>query len=86
MNMNQMQCIGASCAEVDYGKAIVYWAKAELLKEKVKQKIDEKYGKKLDEVAELLVEVISEKEKSLKGAEDKQEELRIAFAQLYEGD
>jgi len=62
----QMAC-GASCASLDYAEALSRWAKVELLKEKVKAKMDKKYGEKLDRIADIVVEMA---EKRSKGAEE----------------
>ncbi len=41
-----------------HAKMLSNWAKAELLKEKVKQKMEAKYGKRLDSLADFTVEVM----------------------------
>ncbi|MBI4399523.1 hypothetical protein HY570_02130 [Candidatus Micrarchaeota archaeon] len=79
----QMTC-ESGCREVDYATALSKWGKVELLKEKVKQKMDQRYGAKLDKLAELIVEVVAEKAKKGEELEDKEEKLAKGFEELYE--
>ena len=81
--MQQKVCV-ASCGNESYARAITSWAKMELLKEKVKQRMDQRYGKQLDKVADLLVEVVSERAKGVKEIEAREEELQNAFEELGE--
>ncbi|GEM_PF-1929053 len=71
-----------SCAEMDYARALSKWAKVELLKEKVKQKLDAKYGKQLDKVADLIVEIMTERAKSQVDFAQKQQELETALGEM----
>ena len=82
---------GAGCGEASacgegrggfYARMIARWAKVELLREKVKQRIDAKYGKKLDKIADLIVEVVVEEAKNATEAERKEAELEDSFENL----
>lgn len=75
----QVTCGGSSCSTVDYARALAHWAKIELLKEKVKQRMEASYGKQLDKTADLIVEVLSERMKNAEELEKKEGELEQAF-------
>ncbi len=45
-------------SSVDHASRLAEWAKAELLKEKVKAKLDKRYGVKLDALADTIVDVL----------------------------
>ncbi len=77
-----VQVSDASC-RVDYAQAIESWAKIELLKEKVKARLDSQYGGKLDKLADLIVEVVVEKSKNAGGVEEKNSVLRSSWEDLY---
>ncbi len=77
-----MQVCATSCAEVDYAELLGRSAKFELLREKVKQRIDKQQGKKLDKIADLVVDAISQKAKTSEELEKKREQLRNAFEEL----
>lgn len=77
----QVYCGGNSC-EPDYAKMIAHWAKMELLKEKVKLRMEKKHGKELDKLADLIIEVVEERAKSVDELEKKEEELDEAFYQF----
>jgi hypothetical protein len=66
-------------SQADYSAAIADWAKLELLKEKVKARIDAKYGPKLDRMADLIVEVIEERHAAAGRWEAREEELSEGF-------
>ncbi len=51
-----------SDSQVSYSKALTNWAKTEVLKDLVKQKVKQKYGSKLEKVADNLVEIMFENE------------------------
>ena len=72
----------SSCAEMDYAYALAKWAKVELLKEKVKQKLDAKYGPQLEKVADLIVEIMTERAKNERDFGQKQEELEEALGEI----
>ena len=65
-----------------YAKLLSQWARAELLKEKVKQRMEIKYGKQLDSLADLIVEVAEEQARNHEKIQDKGEELENAFEEL----
>ena len=65
-----------------YAKLLSRWARAELLKEKVKQRMEMKYGKQLDNLADLIVEVAEEQARNHEKMENKEEELENAFDEL----
>ncbi|MBI5226260.1 hypothetical protein HY994_03400 [Candidatus Micrarchaeota archaeon] len=77
----QTQC-GNSCSSTDYARMLAHWAKMELLKEKVKARMDEKYGKQLDALADLIAEVVMDDAKTQDEAESRDEKLETAFDQL----
>ena len=77
-NQVQVYCGGASC-ETDYADRIAHWARMELLKEKVKMRLDAKYGKQLDKVADLIVDLVSERTKSDEELTQKETDLREAL-------
>ena len=79
----QIMCGPAGCDNIDYSKRLAFWAKMELLKEKVKQKMDAKHGQKLDKLADLIVEVVEDEAKGFGELEKKEEELDDAFAGVY---
>ena len=58
-----------------YAAMLSQWAKTELLKEKVKQKMNAKYGRQLDSLADLIVEIAEEQNK----IQTKKEEIENAF-------
>ena len=60
---------------IDYRKLLLKWAQAELLKEKVKAKLDKKYGKQLDEIAGTLVEVMVEEKQGIQQLAEKKEDV-----------
>ena len=69
---------------VDYRRMLLNWAKTELLKEKMKAKLDQKYGKELDRIADMLVEVVSEEEKSKRELGRKKEDVRTKLQSFFE--
>lgn len=75
-------CGASACGSVDYTRAIVAWAKIELLKEKVKARLNEKYGKQLDALADLVVEVVAERSQSEEGLEVREEKLAQAWDEI----
>ena len=78
---SEMQCSYES-REVDYARTLAFWVKKEILKDKVKQRMETKYGKKLDKIADLIVEIVTEKAKNAKELGNKGEELKAAFGDL----
>ena len=81
--MMQKTC-GSACGEADYARALAQWAKMELLKEKVKQRIDAKHGAKLEKVADLIVELVEAEQNSEEQMWKKEEELREQFESIGE--
>lgn len=81
-------CKSRSCgdAQVDYAIMLSHWAKAELLKEKIKQRMDSHYGKNLDKIADLIVEVIADKTKTRTSIQKKRQEIQEAFTELQSGE
>jgi hypothetical protein len=69
---------------IDYRKLLLNWAKTELLKEKVKAKLDKKYGKELEALADALVEVMSEEGAQKKEIGKKKEETRKKLKSFLE--
>ena len=59
-------------------------AKKELIKEKVKKKLEAEHGKKYDEIASLLVETMTMMKKDEKDSEKKMEEMRQRFYSMLE--
>lgn len=49
-------------SQVSYSKSLTDWAKTEVLKDLVKAKVREKYGSKLEKIADNLVEIMFENE------------------------
>ena len=68
----------------DYRKLLLNWAKTELLKEKVKAKLDKKYGKELEALADALVEVMSEEGAQKKEIAQKKESTRKKLKSFIE--
>jgi hypothetical protein len=62
---------------------LVKVAKAELLKEKVKQKLEEVEGKRLDEIANLLVETKMEFRKAKKDFWKKKMEMKERMMEIF---
>ncbi|MDP3742616.1 MAG: hypothetical protein Q8R15_04845 [Candidatus Micrarchaeota archaeon] len=79
---NGIQACATSCAEVDYAELMAKSAKFELLREKVKQRIDKQQGKELDKIADLVVDAISQKAKTSEELEKKRQQLASAFEEL----
>lgn len=70
----------------DYARGLEHWAKVELLTEKVKKRLVECFGEKLDKMADLVVAVVVESQKSEGGLARKQGELSDAFESLTDND
>ena len=85
-------CVGSNCS--DYGDfydamaermvQMTFWAHKAVLLEKLKQKIEEQDGKKLDELVDLLLEVSKSEQKSDKELEQKHEELREKIKETFD--
>ncbi|VVB70199.1 Uncharacterised protein [uncultured archaeon] len=56
-------------SQISYSKSLADWAKTEVLKDLVKQKVKEKYGLKLEKVADDLVELMFENDSISKDIE-----------------
>lgn len=78
----QVMCGSSACGPSDYAQAIATWAKMELLKEKVKARMNEKHGKQLDALADLIVEVVAERSQSEETREAQEEKLAQAWDQI----
>ena len=68
-----------------YAHRLAQWAKVELLKEKVKHRLEAQYGKQLDKMADLIVEVVAEKAKNAADLEEKEAKLADAWEE-WEGE
>ncbi len=77
-----MQCCQGMDCQTDYALAFAQWAKIELLKEKVKERMEKKYGKQLDTVADLLVDVASAREERRADVEKKEEAFEHSLREL----
>ncbi len=75
---------GFGASGVDYREMLLNWAKAELLKEKVKAKLDKKYGKELEALADALVEVMGEEGAQKKEIAQKKESTRKKLRSFLE--
>ena len=63
---------------------LVHSAKMELIKEKMKKKIEAVKGKQLDQVADLFVNAMMEKYKDEAESEKKREELQEKFDAIFD--
>ncbi len=81
----EMQCRSGYCGpgNVDYAYILGYWAKKELLKEKVKKRLEGKYGKKLDDLADAIVDLMKEKSKGEDEEAKRMEELDDKMASVF---
>ena len=70
---------------IDYKKMLLRWAKVELLKEKVKARLDQKYGKELDEIAGMLVDVMVEEGEHREELAKKKEGVHGRLRSFFEG-
>lgn len=79
-------CSAGGCGgqEVDYAAMIAGWAKTEILREKVKARLEKKYSAQLDKVADLVVEVITQRAASEDAVESSESELQEAVEGLYD--
>ncbi|MBI2445346.1 hypothetical protein HYV43_03090 [Candidatus Micrarchaeota archaeon] len=78
----QVMCAGAACGPSEYAHALAQWAKVELLKEKVKARIDQKHGAQLDALADLIVEVVTERAQGAESLERQEEKLAEAWDRI----
>lgn len=79
----QQEC---SCYEMDrmaMMMCLVKEAKMELLKEKIKKKLEEADGKRLDSIAGLLVEAVTDCRKGKEDLHRKMEEMRSKFESAF---
>ncbi len=79
----------SSCCGKDYDKMdMMMWlahsAKMELIKEKMKKRLESVKGKKLDQVAELFVNAMMDEYKDRAGTEKRKEELREKFESIFD--
>ena len=63
---------------------MTFWAHKEVLYEKIKQQIEKQEGKKLEKIAELLVEASNNRWKSDREVEKKEDELREKIKETFE--
>jgi len=86
--MHGLNCRGGSSyvqiETADYRRMLLGWAKAELLKEKVKAKLDKKYGKEIDGIAETLVEVMVKDQETRKEQTKKKDDVRNKLQSFFE--
>ena len=61
-----------------------FWAHRQVLFEKIKQKIEQQEGEKLDKIAELLVEASQNRWKNAQEAQRNQEELKERLKETFE--
>jgi hypothetical protein len=79
-------CECEGCGDDDTGGYIymkMQMAKAELLHEKIKARLEAKYGKKFDRIADLIVEIEAKRMKANAESSKLEEELDEAFESLY---
>ena len=85
----QCKCSSDGCCEDSHGKLdmfmyLVHSAKMELIKEKMKKKLEAVKGKQLDQVAELFVNAMMEKYKDEAESERKMDELQQKFDDIFD--
>ena len=73
-----------SYSKVDMMMWLVHKAKMEIIKEKMKKKLEAVKGKQLDQVADLFVNAMMEKYKDEAESEKKREELAQKFEEIFE--
>ena len=78
----------SDCCERGYDKIdmfmyLVHSAKMELVKEKMKKRLEAAKGKQLDQVADLFVNAMMDKYKDEAESERKREELRQKFENIF---
>ena len=83
-------CVG-SCESKDFYDVMesrlmqmTFWAHKEVLYEKLKQQIEKQEGKKLEKIAELLVEASNNRWRSDRETEKKGEELKDKIRETFE--
>lgn len=81
--MRYMQRMQYCSAQPDYAAMLADWARIELLKEKVKERMNAKYGEKLDKMADLIVDIISQEHESSEKFEDSREELYEEYESMF---
>lgn len=79
----QSRC-GPSSA--DYAFLLNHWAKKELLKEKVKKRMEAAYGKQLDAVADLIVEFVKDSNETEEELGKKEEALQAKMDGVFEAE
>ena len=77
-------CCGSSCDKMDMLMYLVHSAKMELIKEKMKKKLDAVKGRQFDQVADLFVSAMMEKYKDEAESERKREEIQQKFDAIFE--
>lgn len=93
--MEKCECAGAecgcgqnecSCCEMDrmsMTMCLVKEAKMDILKEKIRKKLEEADGKRLDKIADLLVEAVIEHRKGKEDMHKKREEMRSRLESAF---
>jgi hypothetical protein len=81
-------CTAGSCeaSPADYASALTNWAKVEILREKVKERMEKKYGEQLDKAADLIVEVATRSVKETEALEQSQEDLQEVMDGMYDSE
>ncbi len=78
-----MQQCGPS--SMDYAFLLGHWAKKEILKEKVKKRMEAEYGKQLDAIADMIVEFVKDRNATQveldKKAEALEEKMETVFGE-----
>lgn len=82
---------GGCCSERQYDKLDMFFclakdAKMELLKEKMKKKLEASHGKKLDQVAELIVGALIERYKAESDISKRRQELNEKLEKIFSED
>lgn len=88
---NEKNCGCGSCCEGEYDKLDMFLymakgAKMELLKEKMKKKLETTHGKKLEKVADLIVDALLEQYKTEEDSSRKRQELNEQLDKIFSGD
>ena len=90
-NEQSCGCEQGGCCEGEYDKLDMFLymakgAKMELLKEKMKKRLEASHGKKLDKVADLIVEALLEQHKTEDDISKKKQELSEKLDKIFSED
>ena len=80
-NSPEQSC--GKCDKMEMFMEVAKTAKSELLREKIKKRLEVVMGKKLDKVAELLVEAMIDHYKSEMEQENKEQDFRQRFEAIF---